>query len=112
MRHFAIVAVALAALMPSTASAQFNRPYLTDSTVGRVGYHVSVGYFSIYDHDLPRGNTPRVMTGSCQLWWGNPTYSGELPPGIQFVPNSGVLFSGAPRQPGTWRGTFEFDIGC
>lgn len=114
MRQLTIVAVTATALLPSIASAQFNNIYLPDATTGRVGFHMSIGYFSVLESDLPKGNTGRPLSGSCQLGWWDPAFSGELPPGVQFVAGQGsdAMFAGTPRQPGTWRGTFSFDVGC
>lgn len=111
MRHFAVVAVAVAALVPSTASAQFSRMHL-DSTSGRVGYHLSVGFPLTSKDDLPRGNTGGAVSGSCGQWTVPQNYQGELPPGVAFVNQGDVLFSGTPRQPGTWRGSLQLEVYC
>lgn len=93
------------------ASAQFNRATLS-STGGRVGYHLDVSYPRFSAGDVPRGNKGGAVSGTCRTDWFDPVYSGGLPPGMQFTVKDGSLFTGTPRQPGTWRGTLSFNVRC
>lgn len=102
----------LAVIAPLTStSAQFNRMHL-DSTFGRVGYHMSIGFPLMPKDDLPRGNTGGAISGSCGAWTVPQQYQGELPPGLTFVNKGDILFSGTPRQPGTWRGSLQLEVYC
>lgn len=86
----------------------FARTYVDFHGTLRVGYHMTSEFKSYYD-DRP---------GKCQefgAWMYS--YSGDLPPGIQFHPSAppwsdGKAFSGTPRQPGRWTGTLDVEFGC
>jgi hypothetical protein len=105
-----LACTAIAMILPtnSASAARF------ESTSGRVGYHMDVGLPLFSKSDVPKGNKGGPITGTCQLATWNSAYSGSLPPGLKFVagPDSDSVFSGTPRQAGSWRGTYSFDSRC
>jgi len=112
MRSAAIFGLAAALMMPSAiAEAQFTRLHL-DPTNGRVGYHMSIG-FLWSRNDLPAGNSGSVADGTCRPATGRYSYSGEMPPGIKLSETwSDPVFTGTPRQPGTWQGSLNYSVKC
>lgn len=105
-----ICVFALSVLMAASASAQFNRVYL-DPTTGRVGYHMSIGMLTPLS-DLPRSNGRVIEYDTCSHGMGRYAYSGEMPPGIKMAVGGQPVFTGTPRQPGTWRGTLNYSVKC
>lgn len=105
--HKAALAGLAVAILNSTAShAQFNRVRL-DSTVGRVGYHLSAE-MKVRDDDYPRGTSYEI----CAAGSGRYSYSGQMPPGIQMAVGGQPIFTGTPRQPGKWTGSLTFWVKC
>lgn len=112
MDRAALGGLTAAALMISSAAhAQFTRMYF-DQTTGRVGYHMSVGFPLVVKSDVPRGNTGGAISGTCSAYMIPKNYEGELPPGLKFTNAGDVIFSGTPRQPGTWRGSLALEVYC
>ena len=112
MRAICIALAGALFMAPSSgALAQFTQTYF-DQTSGRVGYHMSVGYPLTPKTDVPKGNTGGAISGSCGSYMNLFAYNGELPPGLKFVNQGDIVFSGTPRQPGTWQGSVSAEIYC
>jgi hypothetical protein len=108
MRYYRRLVI-LIALVSSGASAQRGgEPFLNmyvEPTTGRVGYHFTAHYF------VP--NPPGYRSGECGASANRISIRGEPPPGIVFNSSAVDLFSGTPRQPGTWRIQLDiFGIRC
>src|SRR5262245_33579190 len=100
LSRFLVAAIVLSSAFSTAAHAQFTSTSIGPSS-GRVGYHLDVGV-QFYRSDPPRGNSGGAVSGTCSAEWDHSSYSGTLPPGVQFLGNEvGTynIFSGTPRQP-------------
>lgn len=88
----------------ATAGAEPFSSLYFEPTIGRVGYHFD-SHWQLRGDDKPAG----YRNTKCWPNYESASLRGALPPGVQFEnPNSTSMFTGTPRQPGTWR--VEVDI--
>lgn len=66
-------------------------------TVGRVGYHFET-HFHVPQHDLPAG----YVSGQCNNNHTSNSFEGTLPPGVDYRTTGASMFTGTPRQAGSW----------
>lgn len=117
---FVLAACESAPSPESTGSAEPFAGTHFDPANGRVGYHMDVLAPLTPQSGVPAGNTGGVGSGTCKSAIGlvsdgeyAPVVYGTLPPGIALVALPGTpIFSGTPRQAGTWNVTVTMWLGC